>query len=335
METFSEDDGGDNDYTQGDETEDEDECEDQDEVDDTDDLDASPRQFRVVKGGSKRDRSDTLYAQGIQGVQKKKSKQDLRSRAGPDRIRVDLTGHSGTTHLDVPPANPDSVSRRLSRPAFPSRPVVSTPSTVPLKATEAQIPNANRRIFDLAKPILASMLYLTVPWPGSVQAEAALCDEAWLQAINAQSVQLRAVGALERHEHVTVGRDPATWVMDSLTRGIVSFFKKVCLDFIADRPNSYVRKLAECGAASPLQHDCTLWASTSSPPPNPSTARCRWRPCYTTTLGWARGMTPLTRIKASNGTPGPKFPGLSTIFYTQHHKVLEGRRSLEISTRNE
>ena len=102
--------------------------------------------------------------------------------------------------------------------------MVNTPSAVPLKATEAQIPYADRRIFDLAKPILASMVYLNIPWPASIQAEAALCDEAWQQALNAQSVQLRAVRAIEAHDHVaTVENNPASWTMDNITRGIVSF----------------------------------------------------------------------------------------------------------------
>ena len=102
--------------------------------------------------------------------------------------------------------------------------MVNTPSAVSLKATEAQIPYADRRIFDLAKPILASMVYHSIPWPASIQAEAALCDEAWQQAINAQSVQLRAVGAIEAYDHVaTVENNPASWTMDNITRGIVSF----------------------------------------------------------------------------------------------------------------
>ena len=105
-----------------------------------------------------------------------------------------------------------------------SRPVVNTPSAVSLKATEAQIPYADRRIFDLAKPILASMVNPRIPWPASIQAEAVLCDEAWQQAINAQSVQLRAVGAIEAYDHVaTVENNPASWTMDNITRGIVSF----------------------------------------------------------------------------------------------------------------
>ena len=68
------------------------------------------------------------------------------------------------------------------------------------------------------------MVYLSIPWPASIQAEAALCDEVWQQAINAQSVQLRAVGAIEAYDHVaTVESNPASWTMDNITRGIVSF----------------------------------------------------------------------------------------------------------------
>ena len=105
-----------------------------------------------------------------------------------------------------------------------SRPVVTTPSTVSLKATETQISYADRWIFDLAKPILASMVYLSIPWPASIQAEAALCNEAWQQAINAHSMQLSAVGAIEAYDHVaTVESNSASWTMDNITRGIVSF----------------------------------------------------------------------------------------------------------------
>ena len=66
--------------------------------------------------------------------------------------------------------------------------MVTTPSTVPLKVAEAQIPYPDRYIFDLAKPILASMVYLNILWPASIQMEAALWDKACLQAVNAQSV---------------------------------------------------------------------------------------------------------------------------------------------------
>ena len=93
---------------------------------------------------------------------------------------------------------------------------------MPLNATERQIPNANRPIFDLAKPILASILYLRTPWPGSVQAEAALCGEAWQLALHARSVQLMAVGAIERYGHVATAEGGAAWEMGGLARGIVS-----------------------------------------------------------------------------------------------------------------
>ena len=154
----------------------------------------------------------------MQSVQKKKSKQDLRAKvAHSERIRLDLTT-SRANRLAVP--LPDNNLPALSI----SRPVVNTSSAVSLNATEAQIPYADRRIFDLAKPILASMVYLSIPWPASIQAEAALCDEAWQQAINAQSVQLRAVGAIEAYDHVaTVESNPASWTMDNITQGIVSF----------------------------------------------------------------------------------------------------------------
>ena len=178
------DDGGDNDYTLSDNaTEDECEEEDQDEESETDLGDGVLRICAGKKGGSKRDHSDSLHVQGMQGLQKKKSKQNLCTKvAHSERIRLDLTTSR---------ANCLAVTLRDNNnlPAlFISRPVVNTPSAVSLKATEAQIPYADRRIFDLAKPILASLVYLSIPCPASSQAEAALCNEAWQQAINAQSV---------------------------------------------------------------------------------------------------------------------------------------------------
>ena len=179
----------------------------------------------------------------MQGLQKKKSQQDLRAKvAHSERIRLDLTT-SPANRLAVPlPGNNNHPALSVSRP------VVNTPSAVPLKATEAQIPYADRRIFDLAKPILASMVYLNIPWPASIQAEAALCDEAWQQALNAQSVQLRAVRAIEAHDHVaTVENNPVSWTIDNITQGIVSF--QVMFEILQLSPNSCDRKSAECGAA--------------------------------------------------------------------------------------
>ena len=105
----------------------------------------------------------------MQGLQKKKSKQDLRAKvAHLERIWLDLTT-SRVNRLAVPLLDNNNL------PALSiSCPMVNTPSAVFLKATEAQIPYADRRIFDLAKPILASMVYLSIPWPASIQAEAAL-----------------------------------------------------------------------------------------------------------------------------------------------------------------
>ena len=68
------------------------------------------------------------------------------------------------------------------------------------------------------------MVYLNIPCPTSIQAEATLCNEAWQQALNALSVQLRAVRDIEAYDHVaTVENDPASWTMDNITRGIVRF----------------------------------------------------------------------------------------------------------------
>ena len=155
----------------------------------------------------------------MQGLEKKKSKQDLHAKvAHSERIRQDLTtSHANLLTVPLPENN--------NLPALSiSRPMVNTPSAVTLKATEAQIPYIDRQIFDLAKTILASMVCLSIPWPASILAEAALCDEAWQQAINAQGMQLRAVGAIEACDHVViVESNPASWTMDNITWGIVSF----------------------------------------------------------------------------------------------------------------
>ena len=68
------------------------------------------------------------------------------------------------------------------------------------------------------------MVYRNIPWPASIQTEAALCDEAWQQAHNAQSMQLRAVRAIEAHDHVaTVENNSPSWTIDNITWEIVSF----------------------------------------------------------------------------------------------------------------
>ena len=81
-----------------------DECkeEDQDEESETDLGDGIFQICAGKMGGSKRDRSDSLLAQGMQGLQKKKSKQDLHTKvAHSERIRLDLTT-SHANHLAVP-----------------------------------------------------------------------------------------------------------------------------------------------------------------------------------------------------------------------------------------
>ena len=66
------DDDGDNDYTRSDNaTEDEYEEEDQDEESESDLCGGVLRIRAGKKGGSKRDRSDSLHAQGMQSLQKK------------------------------------------------------------------------------------------------------------------------------------------------------------------------------------------------------------------------------------------------------------------------
>lgn len=90
-----------------------------------------------------------------------------------------------------------------------------------MKATEAQILSTNRAVFNLAKPILASSIYINEPWPTSIQRENTLCDMAWLKALTTQHSQLKAVGALQALQG---SGDLPSEVMDGLTRGVVSSF---------------------------------------------------------------------------------------------------------------
>ncbi len=200
-ETYSDSDGGDRDYTQGNDPTD-------DEDDNDNNLDA-PTQKPSAKMGkaSKRDRSDTLFAEGIRGVQKKKSRQDLRGgEQQSGLVWIDLTGSRV------------SEKRRLPSTAHPT---VSNPPLLIMKATEAQILSTNRATFTLAKPILASFIYINEPWPTSIQRENALCDMAWCKALTTQYSQLKAVGA---RQALQGSGDVPSEVMDGLTRGVVSSF---------------------------------------------------------------------------------------------------------------
>ena len=87
---------------------------------------------------------------------------------------------------------------------------------------ETQILSTDRAVFSLAKPILASVLYSIDPWPSYSETENALCDSAWSQALDAQSSQLRAMGAMQLFENITTIGGGASKIMDSLTRGVVS-----------------------------------------------------------------------------------------------------------------
>ena len=91
-----------------------------------------------------------------------------------------------------------------------------------MKAMETQILSTDKAVFSLAKPILASMLYSIDPWPSCSQTENALGDSTWSQALNAQTSQLRAVGAMQLFENITTIGGGASKVMDSLTLGVVS-----------------------------------------------------------------------------------------------------------------
>ncbi len=200
-ETYSDSGSGDHDYTQGDDPT----------TDDEDDNDHAPADRPSAKTGkgSKRDRSNTMFAEGMRAVEKKKSKQDLRGREQQSElVQIDLTG--------------SRMSRKLQHPAT-SRVTISKPPPM-MKATETQILSTDRAVFNLAKPILASMLYINDPWPSSIQRENAMCDRAWGQALDTQASQLRAVGALQAWEDLGSSGNGPSKVLDSLARAVVSSY---------------------------------------------------------------------------------------------------------------
>ena len=199
-EAHTDSDGTDRNYTQQDEPTDEDEGD--------NGLDAPAHKPQANTGKvPKRNRSDTMFLEGMRGLEKKKSKQDLHgSQQRSERVRIDLTG--------------SRMSKKRQISSTPHPPVSNPPMT--MKATETQILSTDRAVFSLAKPILASVLYSIDPWPSCSQTENALCDSAWSQALDAQTSQLRAVGAMQLYENITTIGGGASKVMDSLTRGVVS-----------------------------------------------------------------------------------------------------------------
>ena len=174
-ETYTNSDGTDRDYTlQGDDpTVEEDE--------DDDDLGTPAHKPQANTGKvPKRNRSDTIFVAGLRGLEKIKLRQDLHRSQRSERVRIDLTGSQMSNKRRIPTT---------------SHPPVSNPPMA-LKATEMQILSTDKVVFNLAKPILASMLYNIHPWPSYSQNENALCNSAWSQALDALSSQVRAVGAM-------------------------------------------------------------------------------------------------------------------------------------------
>jgi hypothetical protein len=85
------------------------------------------------------------------------------------------------------------------------------------------VPLHNKAAFDLAKDFLKSVLYTENPWPASQEDELDICDKAWDEALDAMTVQQRAVGALNGMQHVWERPGGPSEHIDALTRGIVSF----------------------------------------------------------------------------------------------------------------
>ena len=112
------------------------------------------------KGDSKANCTDSLHAKGIQSLENKKSKQDLHMKIAQTKwIRLDRITSPANYLVVLFPVYNNNHAFSMSRPQL------NTPSAVPLKITEAQIPYADHRIFDLAKPILTIMVYHNITWP--------------------------------------------------------------------------------------------------------------------------------------------------------------------------
>ena len=148
-----------------------------------------------------------MFLAGMRGLVKKKSKQDLHgSQRRSERVRIDLTGSRMSKKRQIPST---------------SHPPVGSPSMA-LKAREMQILSTDKAVFNLAKPILASVLYSIDPWPSCSQNNNALCDSACSQVLDAWRSQLSAVGSVQLYDDITTISGGASKVMDSLTWGIVS-----------------------------------------------------------------------------------------------------------------
>ena len=177
------------------------------------------------------------------------------------------------------------MSKQCQIPTTSHSPVSNPPMA--MKATEMQILSTDKAVFNLAKPMLASVLYTIDSWPSCSQNENALCDSAWSKALDAQSCQLRAVGAMQLYDDITTISGGASKVMDSLTRGIVRSQNMSILR--CDQVNSYAKKSAVCGVAWRPPHDSTLLACTIYRLQLCLSSRSRFRPYYTTTRGWVFG----------------------------------------------
>jgi hypothetical protein len=177
---------------------------DEDEYDDESDSDFEsevreqdrPRSNEESVPGAKRPRSDTYPA--------------------PRRMKSRLDMHcppQTSSERSLTPVNLSTGARKPSRPPM---------STVSSSTREDQIPPANRRVFELAKSFLASLVFTKVPWPATSEAEFDLCDIAWEEALESMSMQMRAVGALKPDEDVHQRPEGPSFNMDAVTRGVVS-----------------------------------------------------------------------------------------------------------------
>ena len=84
------------------------------------------------------------------------------------------------------------------------------------------MPLHNKAAFDLAKDFLKSVLYTENPWPASQEDELDICDKAWDEALDAMTIQQRAVGALNGMQYVWERPSGPSEHINALTGGIVS-----------------------------------------------------------------------------------------------------------------
>ena len=87
---------------------------------------------------------------------------------------------------------------------------------------ETKIPARQRRVYDLSKGFLASLVFTKVPWPATTEAELDLCDAAWVEATHSLTLVKRALGGLQSNDYVYNLPDGPSQEIDPVSRSLVS-----------------------------------------------------------------------------------------------------------------